>query len=468
MNTIRLFFKFKDYKTTFKKEIIGGIVTALSMIYILSVEPSILSGSKSIDPNYKIGYGGIFLATVIITFLGTLIMGLNSNMPVAMAPSMGLNAVFTFNVANSSIGNNHLGYQGALIAVMISSILFTIITVTNIRTYILKCISYNMRIIIGVGIGFFIAYIGLKGINLFELKDGLPIAQLSSLKQNYPEILIGLFVLILIFIFHFKKIPGGIFISILIGLVLSLILGNTVHLLSSKSHREYWSIWNGWKYNQLGSFSTNIKSVFTNFTNKNIWSSPTFYIGIFVFIFVSFFDASGTLYSIANQISHQSVIKYKVSKKALISDAFGGILNGFLGVSPSTTFVESTSGVAQGARTGFSSIVVATIFLLAIPLFPLFQLIKLPIVSPALIFVGIMMVSQINKIDWKLPEYYITAFLMILLMVTTYSITNGIAFGFIFYTIILLIEKKFDKLTKLHLILDLFFIGYFIAFAFLQ
>ena len=435
----RNFFKFVDYKTTFKKEIIGGIVTGISMLYIFSVEPNMLHNAHSIDSNSpNMSFGGIFIATAITAFCGTLIMGFASNMPVATAPGMGLNAVFTFSVANTAIG-----YEGALIAVMFSSILFCIITISKIRNYLMQAVPISMRYIIGAAVGFFIAYIGLKNAAIVKVDpSGIPIAALSQLSANYPYILIAFFVFGLIVFFHVKKIPGGMLIAITIGLIISITIAETV----SKGTLTGLNRWKGWNYGDLSGFKVNLNSLYHNFSNTKIWTSPVFYISIFIFLLVSFFDATGTLYSLSNQISlSDDEIKLKITHRALVADSFAGLMNGFIGISPSTTFTESAIGIGAGARSGFSSIITSLFFLFAIILYPLFILVSPCVSAGALLFVGCSMIKQLGFVDWKKLEYCFAGMFTIIVVLVTFTTTNGIAIGFIIYTLCLIFQKNEKK-----------------------
>ncbi|WP_308149720.1 NCS2 family permease [Spiroplasma sp. AdecLV25b] len=459
---ISKFFKFDSVNATFKKEIIGGLTTFLAMVYILSVQPSILSQSPSINPaNGNMNFGGIFIATAIAPFVGTVIMGLSANLPVGLAPSMGLNAVFTFNVAK-----NGIGYEGALIAVMISALLFCLVSATKIRILIMQSIPQSMKLAIGTGIGFFIAYIGFKDIGLVSASDsGLPIASLSQLKNTWPLILIGVAILSLIFILYFKKIPGAIAIAILCGLVISLIIGNVGKSEFIKANFAHWT---NWSYSDFSSWKINFSNTYHAISNPKIWTSPTMYIAIFVFLFVSFFDTTGTLYSISHQISDQTGINYQLKKNALMADSFGTLTGSLIGCSPITTYVESSTGVAQGARTGFSSLIIAIMFLVAIVLYPLFKLITPCISGSCLIFVGSLMIKQLKDIEWVIPEISIAAFFTIITMIITYSITNGIAIGYLAYTLTALVNKKYKDVHIITYMLDVLFIGYFAAYAFVQ
>ena len=462
-NKVAIYFNFDEFKTTFGKEIVGGIVTAISMLYIFSVEPNILKNAPSInsgEPNMAVG--GIFIATAITAFLGSFIIGLVSKLPLAMAPGLGINAIFTFNIAQ---GSGQIGYQGALIAVMISSIIFVIVSATKLRTIILSSITYNLKKIITIGIGFFIAYIGLSDIGFVQIQNGLPVAQISQLKETYPSVLLGFFVLALVLIFHFKKITGGVIIAVLAGLIISLIIGN---VSNDPDLQNQFSHWNGWSYAQFSGFKSNLSSTYQAFANSKIWTSPIFYLGVCITFIVSFFDASGTLYGIGNQINTLTDKDIKIKGSAFIGDSLGGLANGFVGTSFNTAFIESSTGVAYGARTGFSSICASLVLASSIILFPIFQLIKVNITGGILIYVGFLMMHQIRSIDWEEPEHLLACFLIILICVVTYSITNGIAVAFLGFSLACLINKKTDKISWLTLMLDIIFISYFIGLAFLQ
>lgn len=457
---ISKFFKFDNFNVTFKKEIIGGLTTFLAMVYILSVQPSILSNAPSINVNNGMQFGGIFISTAIAAFIGTIIMGLSANMPVGLAPGMGLNALFTFNIANNGIG------EGALIAVMISSILLCLISATKIRMLIIESLPSSMKLAIGSGIGFFIAYIGFKNIGLVDITaSGLPIASLTNLKTNWPLILMGFFVLSIIFILYFKKIPGAIAVAILCGLIISLIVGNIGNTDFIKNNFAHWT---GWSYADFSSWKTNLSNTYTAIVNPKIWSSPTMYIAIFVFLLVSFFDATGCLYSITHQINQQTNSNYELNRKALIADSFGTLSGSLIGCSPITSYIESSTGMAQGARTGFSAIITGVMFLIDIVIYPIFKLITPCVSGAVLIFVGSLMIKQLVNIEWKNVEISIAAFFTIIIMIITYSITDGIAIGYLTYTLVSLINKKYKDIHIITYILDIMFIGYFIAYAFVQ
>ncbi len=461
------FFKFQDLSTTVKKEIIGGITTFLSMVYILSVNPSILSNSKSITSGFgNMPFDGIFLITAIVSFISTMLMGLIANLPVSLAPSMGLNSMFTFTIAN----NGGIGYEGALISVMISGILFVIISATKIRRLIINSIPNSIKLIITAAIGLFIAYVGFNNIGLFAISDGLPVASIGDLTKNWSSILMGIFVLIIIILLFYKKIPGSIAIAILIGLILSIIFGFTFakNWVNSSGlpifpHLDKSS----WNYGQL----KNVKEIFDNtylaFANKSIWTNPTMYIAISVFLIVCIFDTTGTLLGV-NETIKKYTPSYELSNRALLADSIGVLTSSFICSAPVTSYIESTTGIEQGARSGFSSIIVSILFLLSIVLFPIFKLIPSCVVGAATIFIGMLMFASLKKIEWEKIEIVIAGFFIIILTITTYSLVNGLAFGLIFYTLAMFLFKKTKEINWFLYIVDIIFIIYFIIMIVLQ
>ncbi len=463
---IKKFFKFSSINATFKKEIIGGITTFLSMIYILNINPTILHNAPSINnPSEHMPWGGLFLITAIVAMLSTLVMGLISNIPIALAPSMGLNGVFTYTVAIK----NHLGYEGALIAVMMSSILLMIISVTPFRKTLINAIPRSLKITISASIGFFIAFIGFANIGIFNLsdKEGLPIVGLGSIKKNYPEILMGLTVLIIIFILYYKKISGAIAIAILFGLIISIIIGFTFGSdLVDSNGNQIFSQWSGWNYHELGSIKTIFNNTYSAFDNIAIWKNPSLYISALIFIIVSLFDATGTLVGLEINIQKHHP-DFKISNKALVSDTLSILLSSTICSSPVSAYLESATGIEQGAKTGFSNIIIAILFFLSIPLFPIFLLVTPCISGAAVIFIGCLMFSSLKKIAWDKKEILIPSFFMILITLVTYSLVNGIALGLLFYVLMMLIEKKQKNIHYIIYLLDFIFIIYFVCLGFI-
>ncbi|ASP27900.1 xanthine/uracil permease [Spiroplasma corruscae] len=455
------YFKFDSLKATFKKEIIGGLSTFLAMVYILSVEPTILSGADGINGD-KMSYGGVFVATAISSFICTLLMGLFANLPVGVAPSMGLNAMFTFNIANS--GN--IGYEGALIATMISSILFTVISITKLRSLLIKCIPHSMHLAFGVGIGFFIAYVGLTNIGWFATKDGIPIASLSKFKENYIGIIVGMIILFGSIILFFKKFIAPVAIMMLVGFIFAIILANTVDDIAVSTAFGV-SKWDGWHYSDFSGFWYNIKNSYSEIGNVNIWNKPVMYVSVFIFVILNFFDATGTLKTINIETNKITERNDDLSNSSLIIDASSTIVGSALGVSHMSAYVESCVGISQGSRTGFSTIITSLLFLLSLVLFPLFKMIPGCISGAATVFIGTIMIKSITDIEWKKPEIGLGAFFSIIFMITTYSIANGIAVGMLAYTAGCIATKQGKKVPILVWLLDVVFIAYFIAYAFI-
>ncbi|AUB32145.1 NCS2 family permease [Spiroplasma floricola] len=466
-NPIAKYFGFGKMKTTFKKEIIGGISTLLSMIYILSVEPGILSGAQSInDSNSFMNADGVFLATAIMSFLATFVMGIAANVPIALAPSMGVNAMFTFSVANSG----GLGYEGALIATSISGIMFCIISVTKLRTLIIKSLPKSLHLAIGVGIGFFIAYVGIANIGWVQKSEGgLPIAELSNFKLNYPEIILGSIVLLTAIFLNFKKFFAPVAVVMVIGFIIAIILANTIdnHAINQSFGSAKWDS-NKWNYAKLfKGFASNISSTWSEFTNTKIWSNPTMYVSIFVFIILTFFDATGTITAVNVEMNRESGVESDIPQRALIIDGASTIVGASIGVSNIACYAESCVGVSQGARTGFASLVTSMGLLLSIVIFPIFQMMPSCITGAATVFIGTVVIKSITGIEWNKPEMAIAAFFSILFMIITYNIANGIALAIIAYTVGSMATGKLKEIGPVIWSLDVIFILYFIANSFI-
>ncbi|AOG60651.1 xanthine/uracil permease [Spiroplasma helicoides] len=469
-SSLAKFFKFAKFNTTLKKEIIGGISTLLAMIYILSVEPSILSGASSVaDQSVKMNAQGVFLSTAIVSFIATLLMGLSSNVPVALAPSMGINAMFTYSVASKGIG-----FEGALMATTISSILFCIISITNVRKILIKALPKSLHIAIGLGIGFFIAYVGIKNIGwVAESRDGLPKAALSDFKQTYIGIILGTVVVFAAIVLHYKKFIAPVAIMMLAGFIIAVIIANVVPKGSNSAVDQAFSTarWksDGWDYNLLwNGFVHNLKETYTNAGNKAIWTSPTMYVSIFVFTILTFFDATGTLTSVNVIINKNREKPTEIPKAAMIIDGGTSIAGSLVGISHMAVYAESCVGISQGARTGFASVITSLGLLLSIALFPIFGMIPDCITGAATLFIGIIMIGNITEIEWKKPEIALSSFFIILFMIITYNIAIGICLGLFAYTIGCLANKKSKEISPVIWIFDVIFLVCFVAMAFVQ
>lgn len=443
---IASYFRFRELKTDFSREILGGVATFLAVVYILSTQMNIMGHAPSLSGGLM-SKGGIFVAVVVVSAIGCGIVGIVGRAPVALIPGIGVSAIFTYNVASKP----HIGFEGGLIAVMFSALLLVVMSATKIRGFILKAIPRDLKIIIAIGIGFFLTYIGFRDMGMFVVDHGLPVAKLSDWTnaQNYSRIAVGGCLLAVLLALYFFRVKGQVLITIGIGLVISLIIGNVVR---DGGVANYFAKWQGWHYQDLSGFKTNIKQTFDQFGQPRVWSQPTLYLAMLVITLVDFFDVSGTIYAFRHQIKTADptcdLDQSMNLRRVLLADAIGGVANGFVGISNSTVFLESGTGIAEGARTGFSALVVGLGFALCLPLFPLFSLITTALTAPILVFVGFLMLRQIGQVDWKQPEHVIAGLFMILLATATFGITLPIAVTFLVFSLTCLLQR--DKRNNLN------------------
>lgn len=432
------FFGISKRKSSFRIEIIGGITTFLAMAYILFVNPDILSAAG-------MDLGAIFVATALIAGIGTIAMGLVAKLPVAIAPGMGLNAFFAFSIV---LGMGH-SWQYALAAVFVSGILYLIITLTGLRTKVVNAIPQSLKYAIGAGIGFFIAYLGLANAGI--VVAGGAITELGNLSD--PTVLLALFGIIFTFILLALKVKASVFFGLIGTAILGLILG----LLGVVNMPAYSGI-----VSAIPSISPTFGAGFSGMIDVII--QPTGWFIIFAFLFVDFFDTSGTLMAVTSQM--EGVTDAEI-QKANIVDSSATVVGAVLGTSTATTFVESLSGIGAGARTGFASIITGLLFLLALFFSPLMTLITPAVTAAALVVVGTMMAKSIGKIEWDNWQIGVASFITILMMVLTYSISNGIGFGFLFYVIAMVASGKAKEISPLLYAVVAFFMAYlaFITFG---
>ncbi len=441
------FFQITERGSSFKNEIIGGLVTFLAMVYILAVNPDILSAAG-------MPVGGVFLATAVIAGLATIFMGLYAKIPFALAPGMGTNAFFAFTVV---LG---LGYtwQEALAAGVIGGVLFLILSVTPARKIIMEAIPANLRLAIGAGIGFFIAFIGLQGAGIVV---GDPVILVSLTNFKNPITLLALFGIILALVLHtmdFKfTIITSIFVTAVVGVILGYIFPN-----------QGFPVIGSFDYSGLKDITITSKGFIEGF--KTVFSRADLILVVISLTFLDMFDTMGTFLATAGPAG---LIKEDGSieglERGLIVDSVATIFGNMLGTPVVTTYVESSTGIAAGARTGLSSVVTGLLFFVAILLFPVFQVFSnSAITASALVLVGVLMAMQLKNIEWDKTEVAITAFLTIAIMVLTYSISNGIAFGIIFYVITNLAKKRYKEIHPvMYTLAGLFILYYFIMAVFL-
>ncbi|AVN59031.1 NCS2 family permease [Mesoplasma florum] len=465
IRSIEKYFKFDTLGAIMKKEIIGGITTFLALMYILSVNPSLVSGTSSINNDgTTMNEFGIFFATALVSGICCILMGLFANIPVAMSTSMGMNALVAFNIGGT------LGFEGAMIVTMLSSIVFVTVSLTPLRSFIIKSIPKGIVLAIGIGIGLFISYVGIASMGwLGKDEAGIPVAKLGILRENYVPIILGSITLMLILFLAFKKIPGAVAISLIGMSVIAIIIATSTNITNNKDllFKANLSNWEGWKYDFEG-FAWNWKSTFKAFGNTKIWTSPVTYISIFVVMLINFFDATGTMAAFTNQLDSKTNQHKEISQRALVIDSMGTMMASVTGTTPLGVFAESGAGIEQGAKTGLAAIVNGVLFLLAIALFPIFKLIPQPITSAACVYIGIMMIKEAAHVEWEKPEFLVPTFLSILFMIATYEIANGVAMAFIGYSFMMMITGKAKKVHPAVYCLSFLFIIYFIAFAFIQ
>ena len=421
-------FKLKENGTTFSTEVTAGLTTFFTMAYIIAVNPGLLSQAG-------MEWGAVFLATIIASIIGTLIMGLVANVPYAQAPGMGLNAFFVYTVCFG------LGFtwQQALSMVFLCGLINILITVTKLRKYIIKAIPKSLQNAIGGGIGVFVAYIGLLNIGIINFDGGVP--AISTLDQpSYWLFLIGLVLTIILLV---CKVKGAILIGIVVSTILGIPMGVTT-MAESVSFTEACS-----------ALPSTFGAIFTSEGLVSLFSDlsrlPLVLITIFAFSLSDTFDTIGTfigtgrrsgIFSEEDEKAMDTAPGFKSKMdKALFADATATSIGAIFGTSNTTTYVESASGIAAGGRTGLTSIVVAICFAISAFLATFVSAIPSAATAPALVVVGIMMTSAFKEIDWPDFSEAVPAFFAGLFMALCYSISYGIAFGFISYCIVKICKK---------------------------
>lgn len=445
------FFKLKENGTDVKTEIIGGITTFMAMAYILAVNPSILSAS-GMDPQ------AILMATAIASFIGTLCMALMANYPFALAPGLGLNAYFAYTVCGA------MGYswQFALLAVFAEGLIFIVLSLTNVREAIFDAIPLQLKKGVSVGIGLFIAFIGLENGKIVVNSDSTLVTIVNFKDpETFSTVgicavlaLIGLLITSILFV---KKVKGSILIGILATYILG-ILAELAGLYVPNPEIGVYSLIPAWSSFNLTAIGTTFGQCFTKEAVSN-FNVLDFFVIMCAFLFVDIFDTLGTLIGCAdkaNMLDKEG--KLPRIKPALLADSIATSVGAILGTSTTTTFVESSSGVSEGARTGLASVVTALLFLVSIVLSPIFIAIPGFATAPALIFVGFLMIMAVKDISFENPVEAIPAYIALLTMPLCYSISDGIAFGIISYVILHVFAGKAKDVKPLMYILAVLFI----------
>ena len=422
-------FHLKERGSSVSTEIIAGITIFLSMAYILAVNPELL-GIAGLDK------GAVFTATAVSAAVATLLMGLLANLPIALAPGMGLNAFFTFTVVISM----KYSVEIALTAVFLEGILFVIFSLFNVREAILKSIPTNLKKAIPSGIGLFIAFIGLKSAGIIVDNEATLVA-LNDLTS--PIVLLAIAGIILTVLLFAMKVPGG----ILLGILITTVLGYVLKIVPPPTD---------WK--AFSPVSMPHTPAFWRFDFSQVLTFK-FFVVFFSFLFVDIFDTVGTFVGVAAQAKlHDKNGNIPKMKQAFLADAVGTCVGAMLGTSTVTSYVESTSGVAVGGRTGLTAIVVSFLFLLSLFFSPLFLLIPPQATASALVMVGFLMMRTIKEVDFSDATEGLPAFLTIIMMPLAYSIAQGIVFGIISYVLLKLLTGKWKSIHPVTAILFLVFI----------
>ncbi|MGO4886324.1 NCS2 family permease [Anaerobacillus sp. MEB173] len=423
------FFNLKEHGTTPRTEFIAGITTFLTMVYIIIVNPAILSSAG-------VPFEQVFMATIISAVIGTLYMGLFAKYPIAIAPGMGMNAYFA-----SVVATHGVPYQVVFGTVFLAGVLFVILSLTSIREVLIKAIPNSLKYGITSGIGLFIAFIGLK---MSGIVVPNPDTMVTFGDLHQPVTILSLFGLFLTLILLARKINGALF----IGMIITGVVGYFFNLL----HFD-------------GVVSMPPTPVFFDLDIAGVFSYGLYTV-VFAFLLVTIFDTTGTMIGVAEQAGLMKEGKFPRAKNALMADALATTVGSTFGTSPSSAYIESSAGVAAGGRTGLTAVVVAILFILAMFFSPIIAAISsLPaITAPVLIIVGCFMMEGLSRIDWKTFDDAFPAFAIILTMPLTSSIATGIAIGFITYPLMKLVSGKGKEVHPILYVFGVIFIIQMIFF----
>ena len=459
-------FKLEENKTNVKTEVMAGITTFMTMAYILAVNPSTMTAFNDIlglDGSARMNPNGVFMATAISSFIATLLMAFLANYPFALAPGMGLNAYFAYTVVIK------MGYswQVALTAVFIEGLIFILLSLTKVREAIFSSIPMTLKLAVSAGIGLFIAFLGLQNAGIVE-DNAATLVQFHAFngegvtRTENVSVILAIIGVLITAILLIKKVKGGILFGILATWILGIICQlSGLYIVDPAA--GYYSLLpdfsGGFQLSALADVA--FKLDFSNILSLD------FFVVVFAFLFVDLFDTLGTLIGVAsksNMLDKDGNLPR--IKGALMADAVGTTAGALLGTSTVTTYVESATGVSEGGRTGLTSFVVAILFGLSIFLSPVFLAIPSFATAPALIIVGFYMISSILKIDFDDMSEAIPAFICLIAMPFTYSISEGIAFGIISYVVINLITGKVKE-KKISVVMYILAIAFILKYIFM-
>lgn len=412
-------FHLTENNTTVKRECLGGLTTFVSMAYILFVNPNIL-GDAGMDP------GAVFTATALSAILGCLLMGFLANYPISIAPGLGDNAFFTYSVV-LAMG---IPWQQAMAGVFVASVIFTLVSIFKIREIIIDAIPQDLKYAMAAGIGIFISFVGLQGGGIV-VGDPSSLVAIGSFKVATTWLTIfGIFVTALLMA---KRVPGAIFYGIVLTAVAGLVTGviePPEHIISMAPSLEP----------TFGVGVTNLPAIIAD---------PTMWAVVVIFFLVAFFDTAGTLIGLAQQAGIMRNGKMPRIGHALMADSLSMLAGSVMGTTPTAAYVEASAGIAVGARTGLAAVAVAVLFAFSMIFSPLLAVVTSNVTAPALIIVGVLMASSLKEIQWDKFEVALPAFLIIIGMPLTYNISYGIAFGFLFYPLLMTVAGRRKELNPL-------------------
>ncbi|KDA48240.1 MULTISPECIES: NCS2 family permease [Leuconostoc] len=434
MSTIAHYFKFDELNTNFRTEFIAGLTTFASMAYILFVNPTVL-GAAGMDK------GAVFTATAIASAVATIFMGVVALYPIAIAPGLGVNAFFAYSVV---IGMG-IKWQTAMAGVFVAAIIFVILTLFKIREKIINIIPKNLKLAIASGIGLFIAFIGLHDAGLIVANKDTMVA-LGHLTA--PTSLLSIFGIIVTFVLMSRKTPAAIF----FGMIITSIAGILTGLIKLPS--------------AIISPAPSLAPTFgEGVMHIGDINSIQLITVVITFLLVTFFDTAGTMIGLATQAGFMENNKMPRVGRALMADAVGMTVGAVIGTSPTSAYVESSAGIAVGGRSGLTSVFTGIFFLFALLFSPLLSVVTSQVTAPALVVVGVLMAENLREIDWEDLAIAAPAFLIVIGMPLTYSISDGIALGFILYPITMIATGRAKKVHPLMYILAVIFIAFLLIIA---
>lgn len=433
------FFRISEKGSTVKTELLAGLTTFLTMAYILAVNPNFMSMSG-------MPFAGAFLATALSAAFASIFMGLYANYPVALAPGMGLNAFFTYTV----VFGFGLSWEAALASVFVSGVLFLIISLTGVRRVVIRAIPKQLKLAIGAGIGFFIAFIGLKNAGIVVAHPATFVA-LGDFTQ--PAVLLALVGIIITIGLLAKKIQAGVF----FGMVITAVIGIVLNVVGVSG---------------MPTIPTAVVSLDLDFSTfmafasglEELLANPSAIVIILTFLFVDFFDTAGTLVAVGNRTNLVNADgELENVEKALVVDAVGTLVGSTLGTSTVTSYIESAAGVEVGGRTGLTAVTTGVLFLVAIVFAPILAVVNATVTAPALVIVGILMAQQLGGIDWNDFTAAASGFVAVIAMLLSFSISDGIALGFITYVVTKVASGKAKEISLVvWLLIPVFIIHYMI------